>query len=115
MNAAINDHNLHPWIFGPVILTVKFPEELNEGRKIWAEIHLAETDIEFAATEGDLTGKYSLRASVGEEIVLQASDELSWSWFRIGDGLHGTGLSRAVPGLMSLKVLPKAQASLRRR
>lgn len=76
MKAAITDQDLRPWITGPVILNVDFPEELNEGRKIWGELRLAGTDIEFVKTESDSAGKYSLRASVGEKLVLQGKQRL---------------------------------------
>jgi hypothetical protein len=76
LKAAITDQDLRPWITGPVILNVDFPEELNEGRKIWGELRLAGTDIEFVKTESDSAGKYSLRASVGEKLVLQGKQRL---------------------------------------
>jgi hypothetical protein len=76
MKAAITDQDLRPWIFGPVILNVDFPEALHEGRKIWGEIRLAETVIEFDKTESDSAGKYSLIASVGDKIVLQGKRPL---------------------------------------
>lgn len=76
MKAAIADQDLRPWIFGPVILNVVFPEELHEGRKIWAKLRLAETDIGFVKTENDLAGKYILRASVGKKIVLDGKRRL---------------------------------------
>jgi hypothetical protein len=95
MKAAITDQDLRPWIFGPVILNVDFPEELHEGRKIWGELRLAGTDLEFVKTESDTAGKYSLRASVGEKIVLQGKrrlelelvQDLGWtSWNRDFEG-----------------------------
>jgi len=76
MKAAITDQDLRPWIFGPVILNVDFPEELHEGRKIWGKLRLAGTDIEFVKTESDSVGKYSLRATVGEKILLQGKRRL---------------------------------------
>ena len=76
MKTAITDQDLRPWIYGSVILNVDFPEELHEGRKIWGELRLAGTVIEFVKTESDSTGKYSLRASVGERIVLQGKRRL---------------------------------------
>jgi hypothetical protein len=76
MKAAITDQDLRPWIFGPVILNVDFPEALHEGRKIWGEIRLAETVIEFDKSESDSAGKYSLIASVGDKIVLQGKRPL---------------------------------------
>lgn len=76
IKAAITDQDLRPWIIGPVILNVDFPEELHEGRKIWGELRLAGTDIEFVKTESDSAGNYSLRASVGEKIVLQGKLQL---------------------------------------
>lgn len=76
MKAAITDQDLRPWIFGPVILNVVFPEELHEGRKIWAELRLAETDIEFVETESASAGRYSLTASVGEKIALEGKRQL---------------------------------------
>jgi len=110
MKAAITDQDLRPWIFGPVILNVDFPEKLHEGRKIWAELRLAGTDLEFVKTESDSAGKYSLRASVGEKIVLQGKRRLelelvqdrgwtSWNrdfegsaWFDVSENLaEGSG------------------------
>lgn len=76
MKTAITDQDLVPWIFGSVTLNVDFPEELHEGRKIWGELRLAETVIEFVKTEGDPAGKYSLVARVGEKIVLQGKQRL---------------------------------------
>ena len=76
MKTAITDQDLRPWIYGSVILNVDFPEELHEGRKIWGELRLAGTVIEFVKTESDSAGKYSLRASVGERIVLQGKGRL---------------------------------------
>ncbi|MCO4840995.1 MAG: hypothetical protein KC447_13000 [Rhodobacteraceae bacterium] len=76
MKAAITDQDLRPWIFGPVILNVDFPEPLHEGRKIWGELRLAGTVIEFVKTESDSAGKYSLIASVGDKIVLQGKRPL---------------------------------------
>ena len=76
MKTAITDQDLRPWIFGSVILNVDFPEELHEGRKIWGELRLAGTVIEFVKTESDSAGKYSLRASVGEKIFLQGKRRL---------------------------------------
>lgn len=76
MKAAITDQDLRPWIFGSVILNVDFPEELNEGRKIWGELRLSGMVIEFVKTDSDSAGKYSLRASVGEKIVLQGKRRL---------------------------------------
>lgn len=76
IKAAITDQDLRPWIIGPVILNVDFPEELHEGRKIWGELRLAGTDIEFVNTEGDSAGKYSLRAIVEEKIVLHGKRRL---------------------------------------
>lgn len=76
MKAAVTDQDPRPWIFGPVILNVVFPEELHEGRKIWAELRLSETDIKFAKTESDLAGKYTLRASIGEKILLERKRQL---------------------------------------
>lgn len=76
MKAAIADQDLRPWILGPVILNVEFSEELHEGRKIWGELRLAETVIELVKTESDLVGRYSLRAKIGEKIVLQGNPRL---------------------------------------
>lgn len=76
MKTAITDRDLRPWIFSPVVLSVDFPEELHEGRKIWGELRLEGTVVEFGKTESDSTGKYSLRASVGEKIVLQGKRRL---------------------------------------
>lgn len=112
MKAAITDQDLRPWIFGPVILNVDFPEELYEGSKIWGELRLAGTDIEFVKTESDSAGKYSLRASVGEKIVLQGKRRLelelvqdrgwtSWNrdfegsaWFDVSENFaEGSGIA----------------------
>ncbi|MBR9841123.1 MAG: hypothetical protein GYB50_25070 [Rhodobacteraceae bacterium] len=76
MTAALTDQDLRPWIFGPVILNVDFPEELYEGRKIWGELQLARTVIEFVKTESESVGKYSLKAKVGEKIVLEGKRRL---------------------------------------
>lgn len=76
MKAAITVQDLRPWIFGPVILNVDFPKDLDEGRRIWAELRLAGSVIEFVKTESDSAGKYSLRASVGEKIVLEGKRQL---------------------------------------
>lgn len=76
MKLVITDQDLQPWIFGSVILNVDFPNELHEGRKIWGKLRLAGTDIEFVKTKGDLAGKYSLRASVGEKIIVQGKQRL---------------------------------------
>lgn len=76
MKAAITDQDLRPWILGPVILNVDFPEVSHEGRKIWGELRLAGTVIEFVKTESDAAGKYSLIASVGDKIVLQGKRPL---------------------------------------
>ena len=112
MNAAITDQDLRPWIFGPVILMVDFPEELQEGREVWAELRLAGTDIDFTKTESDLTGKYSLSAGVEEKIFLQGRQRFelelvqdrgwtSWNrtfkgsaWFDVSDSLaEGSGIA----------------------
>lgn len=71
MKGAITEQHLRPWIFGPIIVNVDFPEELHEGREIWGKLRLAETVVEFAKTETDPAGKYNLRARFGEKIVLQ--------------------------------------------
>tara|TARA_R100001132_G_C3274295_1_gene96484 strand:- start:2477 stop:4117 length:1641 start_codon:yes stop_codon:yes gene_type:complete len=76
MKATIADKDLRPWIFGPVILNVDLPEELHEGRKIWGELRLAETDIELDKTESGSTGRYSLQGRIEEKIVLQGERRL---------------------------------------
>lgn len=76
MKAAITEQDLRPWIFGPVILNVVFPEELHEGFKIWAELRLAGTVVEFVETESDLAGKHGLKASLGEKILLEGKRRL---------------------------------------
>jgi len=95
MKSAMADQDLRPWIFGSVILNVDFPEDLHEGRKIWGELRLSGTVIEFVKTESESTGKYRLRANVGEKIVLQGKQQLKlelvqdrgWtSWNRTFDG-----------------------------
>lgn len=112
MKAAIAHQDLRPWVFGPVILSVDFPEELQDGRKAWAELRVAGTDIDFAKTEGDVTGKYSLNADVGEKIFLRGRQRFeleliqdrgwtSWNrdfhggaWFDVSESLsEGSGIT----------------------
>lgn len=76
MKAAITDPDLRPWLLDPVILTVDFPEELYEGRKIWGELRLAGARIYFNKTKGGSARKYSLRASADKKIVLQGKQRL---------------------------------------
>jgi hypothetical protein len=76
MKAAITDQDLRLWILGAVNLNVDFPEELQEGRKIWGELRLAGTVIDFLKTRSNSAGKYSLRASVGKKIFLEGKRRL---------------------------------------
>ncbi|SPJ29423.1 hypothetical protein [Falsiruegeria mediterranea] len=119
MKAAITDQDLRPWIFGPVILNVDFPDELHEGRKIWGELRLAETVIEFVKTESDSDGKYSLRADVGEKIVLEGKRRLElelvqdrgWtSWNRDFEGIAWLDVSENFS--KGSGIAPKAAISL---
>lgn len=73
---VMSGQDVYPWILGPVILNVDFPEDLNAGRKIWGELDLAGSPIEFTKTEGSTIGEYRLEAQIEEKILLQGKARL---------------------------------------